>query len=174
MSLTFFLRKETIALTKIGILNHISETFRPDISFNTNRLSTFTQSPSYYNLILAKKVSRYLPQMTKYGILLKRRMERIHIDVYADSSWKFYQQTVQGHIIFLNKAAVCWKSKKQTIIVKSNIEAEVVGLSRALSSTVWFLKILDFLENKVRKLRVRMDSMSAIKLLQVQTQSDKT
>eukprot|EP00924_Labyrinthula_sp_SR-Ha-C_P011828 snap_masked-scaffold_88-processed-gene-0.29-mRNA-1 protein AED:1.00 eAED:1.00 QI:0/0/0/0/1/1/2/0/216 len=160
----------------VGILNYISETVRPDISFITIRLSTFTQCPSYSNLVSAKKVLKYLSQTTKYGVFFKRRVEGMYIDVHSDSSWKNVpgdRSSIDGHIIFLNEAAVFWKSKKQSIIARSSTEAKVVGISGALSSMVWLLKILDFLEIKEWKLKVYMDSMSAIKLLQGKTHSDK-
>ena len=47
-----------------------------------------------------------------------------------------------GYIFTLDSGAICWKSKKQTIIVNLTIEAELIALALASEEANWLRDLL--------------------------------
>eukprot|EP00924_Labyrinthula_sp_SR-Ha-C_P013438 augustus_masked-scaffold_5-processed-gene-2.2-mRNA-1 protein AED:0.46 eAED:0.46 QI:0/0/0/0.5/1/1/2/0/889 len=161
----------------VGILHFICEMVRPDISFIVNRLAVFTKKPAIEHLRAAKRVLKYLLGTKEYGIHYKKNKKIFEMYIFSDASWKNVTgdlSSLDGHIILLNGGPICWKSKKQKNISKSSTEAEVVGLTRALSTAEWVKNLLTFLEVDKLKVRIFTDSLSTIKLLQGQTLSEKS
>ena len=65
--------------------------------------------------------------------------DKIEVRAYVDASFGTYQdmKSVTGVMIMIGGACVYIKSGKQKIITRSSTEAELVGLSDALSQILW-------------------------------------
>eukprot|EP00924_Labyrinthula_sp_SR-Ha-C_P016251 augustus_masked-scaffold_52-processed-gene-1.23-mRNA-1 protein AED:0.85 eAED:1.00 QI:0/-1/0/1/-1/1/1/0/337 len=159
----------------IGAVHFIAETCRPDIAYAVNRLAVFTKEPTLQLLKEAKKIIKYLNYTKEYGLYYKKNTRKCEIRIYSDTSWGNVpgdRSSLDGHLITLNNTPISWKSKKQNIIAKSSTEAELVGITRALSSAEWLKNILNFLEIRNVTWSIKSDSMPAIKLLQGQSLTD--
>ena len=57
----------------------------------------------------------------------------------VDSSFGTYEdmKSVTGTIIYLGEAPMYFKSSKQKVVTRSSTEAELIGISDALSQILW-------------------------------------
>eukprot|EP00924_Labyrinthula_sp_SR-Ha-C_P003637 snap_masked-scaffold_3-processed-gene-1.41-mRNA-1 protein AED:0.24 eAED:0.24 QI:0/-1/0/1/-1/1/1/0/170 len=149
---------------------------RPDVSLIVNRLATFTKKPAIEHIRPAKRVLKYLLCTKTYGILYRKNFNNWTMNVYSDASWKNVtgdKWSLKGYLITLNGGAVSWKIKKQKNISISSTVAELVGLTRALSTAEWIKNVLNFMDVKDLDVNVFTDSLSTVKLIQGQTLSEK-
>ena len=82
---------------------------------------------------VAKKVLRYL-QGTKDHMLTYRRSDHLEVIGYSDSDFVGCVDTREstlGYVFLLAGGPVSWKSAKQSIVVASNMEAELVACFEA-------------------------------------------
>jgi hypothetical protein len=102
----------------------------PDISFTVSSLSRYNLAPLATHLIAAKQVLRYLKSILAF---------RPHFPTYSkglegftDSDWaRCYstRKSVRGLVFQVNNGTISWKSKSQTVIALSTIEAEIIASS---------------------------------------------
>ena len=62
-----------------------------------------------------------------------------HLNAFVDASFGIYSdmKSVTGVVIKIGEATIYVKSGKQKILTRSSTEAELVGLSDALSQILW-------------------------------------
>ena len=75
---------------------------------------------------------RYLKRTMHYGLLYQRYSAVL--EGYSDANWNTLSHDslyTTGYVFTLGGGAICWKSKKQHIIAKSTVEAELIVLSSA-------------------------------------------
>ena len=93
-----------------------------------------------------KKLDRILSYLmaTRGNVLLLRIGGAIQINAYVDASFGTYgdMKSVTGVVIQIGEATVYVKSVKQKIVTRSSTEAELVGLSDALSQVLWTREML--------------------------------
>ncbi|XP_021770437.1 uncharacterized protein LOC110734580 [Chenopodium quinoa] len=68
----------------------------------------------------------YVAQTEGQGILLKALPE-ISLHAFSDSDWASCADTrksITGYVLLLGKSPIAWKSKKQSLVSKSSVEAE--------------------------------------------------
>ena len=67
------------------------------------------------------------------------------IETFSDANWNTllgnYLSTI-GYIFTLGSGAICWKSKKQTIIANSTMEVELIALASASEEANWLRDLL--------------------------------
>ena len=63
-----------------------------------------------------------------------------------------------GYIFTLGSGALCWKSKKQTIIANSTMEAELIALASASEEANWLRDLL----YEIQPILIHCDSTTAI------------
>ncbi|KAF5779215.1 putative RNA-directed DNA polymerase [Helianthus annuus] len=127
----------------IGKLIYLSLT-RPDISYTIQFLSQFMHSPKEVHLNLALRLLRYLKQSPGKGLSFKKSVK---LDLYgfADSDWAkclSTQKSVTGFCIFLGECLVSWKSKKQSTVSRSTVEAEYRAMCSATCELMWLKNLL--------------------------------
>ena len=62
------------------------------------------------------------------------------IEAFSDANWNTLSGdslSTTGYIFTLGSCAICWKSKKQTIIANSTMEAELIALASANEEANW-------------------------------------
>ena len=122
----------------IGVLLYLGHS-RPDISFATHQCARYTHSPkqSHENALI--RIGRYLKGTLDKGLILTPS-DSLKIDCYPDADFaglwnrddKHDPHCVRsrtGYVINLSNCPVLWKSKLQTEIALSTMDAEYVALS---------------------------------------------
>ena len=67
------------------------------------------------------------------------------IEAFSDADWNILLDdslSTIGYIFILGSGAICWKSKKQTIIANSTMEAELIILASTSEEANWFRDLL--------------------------------
>jgi hypothetical protein len=122
----------------VGMLLYLGHT-RPDISFPTHQCARYNHSPNQSYEDALKRIGRYLKGTLTKGLILNPS-KTINIDCYLDADFAglWTRDDKQGphcvcsrtgYVICLTNCSVLWKSKMQTEIARSKMEAEYVALS---------------------------------------------
>nr|XP_027109057.1 uncharacterized protein LOC113728902 [Coffea arabica] len=114
----------------IGSLIYAIDCIRPDIAYAVNILGRFTSKPSYDHWNAIVHVMKYLKGTINYGLHYKNYLailEGFNDANLNSQSGDSLSTTV--YIFILGGATVCWRSKKQHIIAKSAMEAELIALA---------------------------------------------
>ena len=117
----------------VGSLVYLTVT-RPDISHAVHILSQFVGAPTSVHYAHLLRVLRYLRGTTSRGLFYSRQSP-LQLQAYSDATWASSSDdrlSVTGYCVFLRSSLVVWKTKKQTIVAHSSVEAEF----RALASNV--------------------------------------
>ena len=116
-----------------------------------------------------RKLDRVLSYFlfTRDQKLVLRIAEVIEVRAYVDASFGTHQdmKSVTGVMIMIGGACIYIKSGKQKIITRSSTEAELVGLSDALSEILWTREFVLHQGVKVGPAIVYQDNKSTICLV---------
>ncbi|KAL2248387.1 UNVERIFIED_CONTAM: Retrovirus-related Pol polyprotein from transposon RE2 [Sesamum indicum] len=126
----------------IGRLLYLSFT-RPEISLSIQQLSQYLNHPCDTHWNAALHVVRYLKGCPTLGLLFPAA-NTLDFHGYCDADWASCfdsRRSLIGFCIFLGKALISWKIKKQSTVSRSSAEAEY----RSLAATVCELHWLSFL-----------------------------
>ena len=90
--------------------------------------------------------------------------DNVQINAYVDSSFGLYEdgKSVTGIVIRLGNAPIFVKSGKQKIVTRSSTEAELVGISDALSQILWCREYLLSFGLLLGPAMIFQDNMSTI------------
>ena len=67
------------------------------------------------------------------------------IEGFSDADWNTLSDDslfTTGYIFILGSGVICWKSKKQTIIANSTMEAELIALASVSEEANWVRDLL--------------------------------
>ena len=127
----------------IGSLMYLASATRLDISFAVSKLSRFVSNPGDTHWSALERVLRYLKGTMTYGIHFTG-YPRV-LEGYCDANWIFVDDelyAMSGYAFLLGGGAVSWKSCKQTILMKSTMEAELTALDTASAEAEWLRELL--------------------------------
>jgi hypothetical protein len=127
----------------MGSLMYLAGATRPDISFATRKLSRFTSNPRNAHRCALEHVMRYLRGTTTYGLHYTRYPDVL--EGYSDTNWISDANEIKatsGYIFTIGGGAVSWRSRKQTILTKYTMEAELVALEMVTSEAEWLCELL--------------------------------
>ena len=125
----------------VGRLIYLSHT-RPNIAFAVSRVSQFMHAPIEEHMEAVYRILKYLKGTPSKGLFFKKNDER-SIEVYADADWAGAvedRRSTSGYCIFVRGNLVTWRSKKQTIVARSSVEAELRSVAHGICEVLW-LKI---------------------------------
>ena len=138
----------------VGCLLHLSNTSRPDISYSATMLARYMHKPTKQHWRAAKHVLRYLKGIATLGICYKKGTEAT-LTGYSDSNWGSEvpsRKSIGGYLFMLASGAVTWRSKQQSLVAQSSVEAELIALSFAIRECLWLQKVLyDLMEEAATK-----------------------
>jgi hypothetical protein len=85
------------------------------------------------------------------------------------------RQSVSGYIIYLNGAAIAWRSKGQKSVSLSSTEAEYMAISEVAMVILYIVGILQFLDVKIKyPIEVNVDNIGAVYLSNNTTTRNRT
>lgn len=144
-------------------LHYLAKRIRGDILTAVSYCATRVQSPDQDD---EKKLDRILSYLlgTRERVLILRVGPSMEVRAYVDASFGTYQdaKSVREIIIMIGSASVFVKSSKQKIVTRSSTEAELVGLSDALSQILWTREYLLHQGVDVGPAKVFQDNKSTI------------
>jgi hypothetical protein len=122
----------------VGMLLYLGHS-RPDISFAMHQCARYTHSPKQSHEDALKQIGRYLKGTLKNGLILTPS-DDFKIDCYPDANFAglwgrndkqdpHCVRSRTGYVICFADCPILWKSKLQTEIAFSTMEAECVALS---------------------------------------------
>ena len=106
-------------------------------------LARFTSKPNFEHWNAMTRLMRYLKRTVSYGLLYQKYPAVIK--GYSDADWNTLSGdslSTTGYVFTLGGGAICWKSKKQQIIAKSTMEAELIALASASEEAGWLRDLL--------------------------------
>ncbi|GJR49113.1 putative ribonuclease H-like domain-containing protein [Tanacetum coccineum] len=112
----------------IGSLMYLTAS-RPDIMFAVNTCSRFQVTPNTSNLLVVKRIFKYLKGQPKLG-LWYHRDSSFELEAYTDSDYAGNhndRKSTTGGCQFLGRRLISWQCKKQTIMATSSTEAKYVA-----------------------------------------------
>lgn len=112
------------------------------------------------------QLMRYLKRTVHYGLLYQRYPAVL--EEYSDASWNTLSGdslSTTGYVFKIGAGAISWKSKKQQIIAKSTMEAELIALSSASEEAGWLRDLLfeiPMWEKPISPVLIHCDSTATI------------
>ncbi|XP_070008186.1 uncharacterized mitochondrial protein AtMg00810-like [Nicotiana sylvestris] len=107
---------------------------RPDIAYVVQVLSQFMHKPKRTYMNAALRVIKYVKNTPGLGLLMSSHQSD-NLVAFCDSDWAFCPQSrkfVTDYLVKIGNSLTSWKSKKQTTVSRSSVEAEF----RSMASTV--------------------------------------
>jgi hypothetical protein len=139
---------------------------RLDISYAVSKLIRFTSNPGDDNWKELERVLRYLRGTTSFRIHYSRYPPVL--EGYSDSNWiSDVDETkiTSGYVFTLAGVVVSWRSCKQTVLIKSTTEAELVALEIATNEVEWLRELLmdlPFIDKPISHILMYCDNQSML------------
>ena len=132
-----------------GAVNWVAYGARPDIAYTVSRLAEANAGPSQAHLDLLKHLLRNLKGTADRGLEFGSpdlSIADLLMLTFADASLADRmpsRHSTSGQVVFVAGALVVWKTKKQTFVALSTMEAEFANLTPAALSAQWVAWILE-------------------------------
>ncbi|CAM8968928.1 unnamed protein product [Rhodiola kirilowii] len=127
----------------VGSLVYLDVT-RPDISYPVHILSQFVSAPTQLHYSHLLRVLRYL-RGTVTRRLFFPRPSSLHLQAYSDATWAgdlADRRSLSSYCVFLGGSLIAWKTKKQTAVSCSSVEAELRTMALLTAEVTWLRWLL--------------------------------
>ena len=157
----------------VGCLIYLSTTSRPGISFAVGVVSRYMNSPKVGHWSIVKGIIRYLKGTIHFGLKFGSMSL---LNAFADASWGSDLATRRSIIGYLINCGgpVLWKSKRQTTVALSTVEAEYMALSAVTQELALFKMLMEELHISWTSAVVYQDNQGTIKLTQSSAVNERT
>ena len=144
-------------------LHYLGKRIRGDILCAVSYLATRILSPNEDDEKKLERILCYL-HSTSAIMMILRIGNSLEINAYVDASFGIYDdmKSVTGVIIKIWNATIYVKSGKQKLLTRSSTEAELVGVSDALSQIIWTREFLLCQGLKLQPAKIYQDNLSTI------------
>jgi hypothetical protein len=150
----------------IGPLMYMTNT-RPNICFDVNTLIQFLVDPRRVHLVATKHVMRYLKGTLDYGLNYDGDND-FRLSGYTNSDWAGSvsdRKSTSRCCFSLGSAMISWKSRKQSSVSLSMVEAEYIVACSASYESIWLWKLLiDLFDLDMEATWILCDNQSYIKM----------
>jgi hypothetical protein len=152
----------------VGSLMYTALGSCPDILFAISSLSRYNSAPLATHLTVAKRVLRYLKSTSAFRLHFPACSKGL--EGFTDSGWAGCHSTrksVGGSVFQINNSTISWKSKGQTVVALSTLEAEFIAYSDGTREAVWLSRLeADMLDlPATHKVPMACDNQGAIKFI---------
>jgi hypothetical protein len=154
----------------VGSLIYASISTRPDITHATNMVARCMSSPSTVNMVMVKRIYRYLSGSRSLGLTYTNEYQgdEVKITGYCDADWGgdiTDRKSTTGYCTMINDNLVSWQTKKQTTVAQSSAEAEYMAINDVAREVMWIRMILTELNVKiVTPTVIYVDNQPAIRI----------
>ena len=152
-------------LELLGAVLYVANSTRPDISYAVSELSRYSSHPSITHWKELKRILHYLNETKHHGLVYKG-YHSPEITGLVDSSYARCPTTRKsryGALLLHSGGAIDWRSKMQTVVAMSSMEAEYIGLCEAVKMATWMKSCMDELGlSRQSKIVIGMDNQSAM------------
>ena len=127
----------------IGRLLYLTLT-RPDITYALHRLSQFLFEPRESHMLAVNRILQYLKGTPGRGLFFSSSLS-MQVKAFCDVDWVGCPDTrrsITGYSVFLANSLISWRSKKQSIVPRSSVEAEYRAMATITCEIVWVLQLL--------------------------------
>ncbi|XP_028064838.1 uncharacterized protein LOC114267942 [Camellia sinensis] len=121
---------------------------RPDLAYAVHVVSQFVFAPRSPHWAALVQILHYLRGIIFQDLLLFSTSS-LDLVAYANSNWVggvTHRKSISGFYIFLGDSLISWKSKKQTAVARSTVEAEYRAIAHATAEIVWLRCLLTNLD----------------------------
>eukprot|EP00978_Attheya_sp_CCMP212_P036392 scaffold164691_cov35-Attheya_sp.AAC.2 len=138
----------------VGKLNFLEKSTRPDLAYSVHQCSRFSIDPKESHAQAIKHIVRYLMANRDKGIILKPDPE-MGLEDWVDTdfcgAWDrqyamedpITARSRSGYAIRYCGCPITWRSKLQTEVALSTMEAEYVALSQSLREVLPIMRLLE-------------------------------
>ena len=158
----------------VGKLIYLSLTC-PDIAYSVSVVSQYMHSPTKRHYEAVQQILRYLKGTPGKGIFFKKN-EQQNIEGFADVDWggSTDAKSITGYCTKVWGNIVTWRSKKQTVVVRSSAEVEYRAISQGICELIWIKRLLEDLKIDVNgPMKLNSDSKPAIAIVHNPIQHDR-
>ena len=150
-------------LEALESLLYLATCTRPDIAMATSELARFASDPGMEHWKGVNRILRYLKGTMDYGIKYGDEHSRLY--GYVDANYGRCvdtRKTRYGGIVLLNGGPVDWRSKMESVIALSSMEAEYIGACEMTKLIAWLRQCLDEIgRHQKEATTLKIDNMSA-------------
>jgi hypothetical protein len=157
----------------IGSLMYAMLGTRPDLAYAVSSLSQYCSGPTKQHMGAAKRVLRYLSGTRNFSLKYDKHNQENTPIGYSDSDWAgdADRRSTGGFVYKLAGGAISWKSKKQTSVALSTLEAEYMAASEAAKEAIWIKRLvknlrLDNLQKLTPSPLIYIDNLGCIQNIQ--------
>ncbi|KAG5742632.1 hypothetical protein H9Q70_014615, partial [Fusarium xylarioides] len=135
---------------KVGSLLYTAVMVRPDVAFAVSQLSKYLTNLSEEHHKSVDQALRYLYVTRDFTIAYRGNHDKTQaLHIASDASFadnKETRRSSQGYLITLFSGAVMWKATRQSTVLTSTIEAELIALKHTAAEAMGLQRFL----NKLR------------------------
>ena len=138
----------------VGMLLYISGHSRPDIAFAVHQVARFTHNPTDKHEKAIILIGRYLKGTRDRGLVYDPSKQRNRLNAHVDADFaglydcEDHEDPISvksrtGYVISFDGCPVLWKSKLQSLIALSTLEAEYIALSQCMRDLIPLRRVLN-------------------------------
>jgi hypothetical protein len=127
----------------VGSLMYVAVSTRPDISKAVSNVSRFLDTPGLQHWQAVKRIFRYLKGTRDIKLVLGGTAP-LQLNAYSDADWGGdidTRRSTTGFVVLLGTSLICWKSRLQTVVSLSTVEAEYYAITDATRDLLYMLPI---------------------------------
>lgn len=159
----------------VGKLIYLTHT-RPDIGYSVSLVSRFMNKPTEAHMAAVYRILQYLKKSPGRGLYFKNSNR--DIEVYSDADWAGSvtdRKSTTGYCTFIWGNLVTWRSKKQTVVARSSVEAEFRAMSHGICEGIWLERMMEELKVfKEKSIKLFCDNQAAISIAKNPIHHDRT
>nr|CAN68286.1 hypothetical protein VITISV_017015 [Vitis vinifera] len=150
---------------------------KPYIVFFVSVVSQYMHSPKESHLEAVYKIIKYLKGSSRIRLFFKKGDSK-KVKIYTNEDWAVSaedRKSTTGYYTYVWGNLVTWRSKKQSVIVRSGAKAKFKAVAQGMCEGLWLQKLLEELHITVElSIKLYCDNKAAIIISHNPVQHDKT